>query len=59
MIQLIDVNGKQTYGLKSYAVDSVQDISNLPVTDLMGSTAIVISTSDVYMLNGEGEWTKL
>jgi len=45
-----------------YAVDTPADIASLP-TDKKevksGSVAIVISTSDVYMLNTQGEWVMI
>ena len=37
---------------------NAEDIKNLPHCD-MGSTALVISTGEVYMVDSKGEWHKL
>ena len=59
MIGITKTSGRITYGLKEYVVDSPTDIDSLPKDDAMGSTAFVIETGDVYMLNGYGEWVKI
>lgn len=58
MHTLISHDGNPAYGLKEYVVDVPEDIKNLPEA-LMGSTALVISTGEVYMINSEGKWIKL
>lgn len=55
MIILSSESGKTNYGRKEYTVDTPDDIENLPKDDPMGSYAFVISSSEVYMLNGSGE----
>lgn len=56
MINLLSQNGHQSYGIKEYILDEPADLDNLPITDKMGSTAFIISTSQIYMINGKGEW---
>lgn len=57
---IIKSNGNNSNsGVKEYILDTPDDIINLPKTDTMGSSAFVISTSEVYMLNSLGEWVKL
>lgn len=58
MIKLIESNG--SYRINEYVVDTPDDIKNLPRDGIMmGSSAIVISTAEVYMLNSANEWVKL
>ena len=59
MIILSSENGKISYGRKEQTVDDISDIINLPKDDPMGSYAFVISSSEVYMLNGSREWVKI
>lgn len=44
--------------IKEFACDSSEDLTALPEC-AMGSTAFIISTSEVYMMNGNREWVKL
>lgn len=55
MIGIIKNSGHVTYGLKEYVVDSESDIELLPVDGVMGSSAFVIESGEVYMLNGKKE----
>lgn len=59
MIILSSENGKTKYGRKEYTIDTPDDIENLSKDDPMGSYAFVISSSEVYMLNGSREWVKI
>lgn len=59
MIKMIGANGEVTYGIVEFVCDSPDEIESLPRGAEMGSTCIVISTSEVYMKNGVGEWVKL
>lgn len=45
-------------GIKSYLVDSAEDLATLPVSDMPGSTALVAGTKDTYTLNNSYEWVK-
>lgn len=54
-------NQQDTY-YTEYAVDTPADLDSLPTkrTEVKpGSVAIVISTSDVYMLNTQGKWVMI
>lgn len=42
-----------------FVADSAEDIKNLPKTAYPGSTCLVTSTSDVYILNAQKQWVKL
>lgn len=59
MINLLSQNGYQDYGIKEYVLDTLDDLNNLPITDKAGSTAFIISTSQVYMINSKGEWKEV
>ena len=59
MINLLSQSGHTSYGIKEYILDNQNDLDNLPITDKAGSTAFVISTSQVYMLNSKGEWKEI
>ncbi len=56
MYKVLDVDIQ--YNTFEYLVDDVEDISDLP-TDAPGSTALIAATSDVYILNNQGQWTIL
>ena len=56
MINLYKQDGETLYGVKEYILDSPEDITSLPINVRPGSTALVISTSDIYMLNGNKQW---
>lgn len=59
MIKKTSVSGDIMYDVEEYVVDTVEELPNIPSSCAMGSTAIVISTAEVYMKNGSGEWIKL
>lgn len=56
MIQLLSANGTAPYGLYKFAIDSIDDLVDLPKGAKMGSEAIVTATSETYIKNGNGEW---
>ena len=56
MINLLSQSGHQGYGIKEYVLDAPTDLDDLPITDKAGSTAFIISTSQIYMINSKGEW---
>ena len=56
MINLYKQDGETLYGVKEYILDSPEDIPSLPTNIRPGSTALVISTSNIYMLNGSKQW---
>jgi hypothetical protein len=51
-------DGDVQYGVNEYVCDAIDDLAHLPRC-AMGSTAIVIGTSEVYIKNSQGEWVKL
>ena len=59
MIKLISSNGNIQYNVNEYVCDTLEELENLPKNCAMGSTCIVISTSELYMMNGEKKWVKL
>ena len=59
MIKLISQNGEKVYDIYEYVCDTPEDIEKLSKKCGMGSTCIIISTSEVYMLNSSKEWVKL
>ena len=59
MINMSSQSGHTTYGLKEYILDTPEDLQDLPITDKAGSTAFIISTSQVYMINSKGEWKEI
>lgn len=56
MIQLLSANGTAPYGLYKFAIDSIDDLADLPKGAKMGSEAIVTATSETYIKNGNGKW---
>ena len=57
--KLISTNGQVQYNIDEFALDSVDELKKLPQRSAMGSTAIILSTGDVYVKNGKGEWVLL
>lgn len=45
-------------GIKDFIVDDVADLDALP-TYPMGSTAFVINTAQLFILNSEGVWKEV
>lgn len=58
MHRLYSHEGDVSYGIKEWVCDTPEDLTSLPVSE-MGSTAFVISSSEVYMLNSDREWVKI
>ena len=56
MVNLYKQDGETLYGVKEYILDSPEDVPSLPVNVRPGSTALVIPTSEIYMLNGSKKW---
>ena len=56
MIKLVEQNGKNSYGIKEYVIDTKNELyTNIFYCD-MGSTAFIIETQEIYILNGQQEW---
>lgn len=59
MINLYKQDGETLYGIKEFIVDSLEDIKELPKNGRVGSIALIISTGQVYIFNGEKKWTPI
>ena len=63
MINILSQAGQVDYRTKEFILDTEQDLVDLKnETGLIcdaGSTAFIISTSEIYMKNGQGEWIKI
>lgn len=60
MQKLFSHEGDISYNIKEWVCDTPEDLANLPSGSMaMGSTAFIISTSELYMLNSEGKWVKI
>ena len=59
MIAKVSQSGHTTYGLLEYVIDTPADINKLPLDVPMGSSALCLDTCDVYVLNGNKEWTNI
>lgn len=59
MIGIIEQNGNPVYGIYSYILDAPEDLENLPRKGAPGSTALVASTGNIYILNNQREWVQL
>ena len=52
-------SNKITYGIKKFIIDDESGLSELPKDAHVGSSCLVISTGDVYVLNSKQEWKKV
>lgn len=52
-------SGHTTYGIKEFVVDTVEDVKKLPTDIPMGSAALVIENSSVWILNSQKDWKEL
>lgn len=59
MINMTSVNGKVAYDVCEFICDYESDVANLPKDKTVGSSALVLETLNIYMINGEGQWVKL
>lgn len=48
-----------TYGIKKFIVDNDNDIDKLPTSGTPGSSALVLSSSTIYILNTQQHWIKM
>ena len=56
MFSLYKQAGETLYGVKEFILDSAADVEKLPKDVRPGSTALVIPTSEIYILNSEKKW---
>lgn len=59
MLSMGSSSGNVVKNLNEYMCDSAEDVKDLPVDIAPGSTAIVIATAQVFMLNNQKEWIEL
>ena len=59
MVNPLSINGKPVNNLYEYVCDTEDDIYNLPKGCAPGSTAFIIETAEVYMINSNREWVKI
>lgn len=59
MINLYKHDGEVLYGIKEFILDSQDDLQELPTNVKAGSTALIISSGRLYMLNGNKEWIEI
>lgn len=48
-----------SYGIKKVMVDNVDELKSMTFQVQPGSTALVMSTLDLYMLNNHNTWVKI
>lgn len=58
-IKMISTNGQIQYNVDEFVIDTPEERKSLPRKSVMGSIALCLSTSDVYIKNGKGEWVLL
>lgn len=56
MVNLYRQDGETLYGIKEFLLDSVEDLAKLPTNLRSGSSALIIPTGTLYILNGEKKW---
>jgi hypothetical protein len=62
MISIYSQNGEVEYRVTEYTLDTPDDLEQLKIigkTAAPGSSAFIIATSEVYMLNNQREWVKI
>lgn len=59
MIIITSNSGDTAYGLKSFVIDTKEDLDYLPINVPMGSTAFCVEDSSIYMINSSGEWVEI
>ena len=59
MFSTMSQSGHTAYGLKEFALDTPEDLNNLPIDITPGSIAFIISTGSVHMLNNQSEWVEV
>lgn len=56
---ILEESGQTKGHIKTYFVDAVADIAELPKDTPIGSTCLVQATSEVYILTNAGQWKPL
>lgn len=55
-ITLYKQDGEVLYGVKEFLLDSKEDLNKLTTDIRSGSSALIISTGEIFMLNGKKQW---
>ena len=58
MFNTLSRDGDVEYGINEYVCDEEADLYLLPNCK-MGSTALVLETSTIYVKDGKGNWQKI
>lgn len=60
MVSLYKQDGETLYGIKEFLLDSVEDLTDIPIAKLKpGSSALIIPTGELYIFSGNKEWQVL
>lgn len=60
MVNLYRQDGETLYGIKEFLLDTVEDLTDIPIAKLRpGSSALIIPTGELYMFDGNRNWTLL
>lgn len=59
MINIMEQSGNPAYGLTQFILDTEDDVASLTPRVAPGSTALVASTGNIYILNNQREWVQL
>ena len=57
--KLISTNGNVQYNVNEYIIDEPEDLNSLPRNCAMGSSALCLSNSSVYIKNSKGKWVEI
>ena len=50
-------DGEVLYGIKEFLIDSEEDLKKLPKNVRIGSSALNISSGELFILNRKKKWT--
>ena len=59
MYRLYKQNDDVAAYVSEFVADTADDVKDLPTSVYPGSTCLITSTSDVYILNAQKKWVKL
>lgn len=59
MFDIMKQGDRTNSQVTEFVLDNPEDVSTLPTDVGVGSTAICISTAEVFMLNNSKEWKSL
>ena len=59
MYSIMKQGGKEAAHYIEYAIDTADEVNTLPTDCAVGSIAIIVNESRVFMLNNKKEWVEL